>query len=131
MEITLTLQEFLISFPAFSSTDANLMLQTIDQVLIETDGYNNLSKESISKLAVKLHVAHLLELSNRLTSQYAVGGQSVKKLKTKNDEIEFNVAQGSLYDFATTSYGQRLEALLDKNSVGFTWDSFGCCGGLY
>ena len=129
MEITLTLTEFLQSFPVFATTDANLILQTIDQVLIETEGYNGLPREAVSKLAVKYHVAHILELTNRSSQPPAQGGLGVKSLKTKHDQIVFNTPNPEdIFDFGSTLYGKRLEKLLEQNTIGFTWGRDDFCG---
>ena len=127
MAITLTINEFLASFPAFQSSDPALVINMIDQVLIETGGYDGLIDEACSVQAVKLHVAHLLTLENRTTGEFTQGGQGIKRLKSKHDEIEYAIGNpNDPYDLSTTTYGKRLERFLEAKSIGFTWGSFYC-----
>ena len=122
----LTYNEFITSFSEFATVDPNKVIQTIDQVVVETCEYDNLANVPAQSLATKLHVAHYLTLCLQAENSFNKGtGQKVKKLKSKQDEIEFGFDANDPYGFKSTQYGVRLERLLESNQIGLNinW----CC----
>lgn len=108
---------FLTAFPAFSSKTTEELSLSISQAYIETDGYIGLSEDK-RDLAVSLYAAHLLKLEE-LQALRDAGKGAVKKVKSKNDEIEFAVANSaSEFELSTTSYGKRLERLIETDYCG-------------
>ena len=113
-----TVNQFLTSFPEFSTSDIGRISEYISQVEIEAcyDVFDPATQE----LAIKLHVAHLLTMYDRANSSMSQGGLAVKRLKTKHDQIDFAVGDSDAYGLSTSQYGMRLQALIDRNSVGFS-----------
>ena len=111
----MTYDDFILKFPEFEGrVSKEIVSTTIDNVLIETDGYQGLSTETQQTQAVALHVAFLLE------SQYPVNGtgNAIKRVKSFSQEIEFGVNPVDPSDFKSNQYGQRLINFLNSQYTG-------------
>lgn len=122
--MAVTINSFLTGFPEFSSTDANTIIQLIAQAEIEAC-FDNLGSIELTDLAISLYVAHFLQLQERSNSEYSQGGQIVKSLKSKHDQITWQEGSGDPFDYMNTLYGARLQRLLDANNPGLDIDW--CC----
>ena len=118
--MTVTITEFLTSFPEFLSTDGARVTEYLDQVQIEAC-YDTFLEPAVTKLAIKLHTAHILAIYGMENNGLGLPGQKVKSLKTKHDEIQYSGGDEGLYGWDRTSYGTRLQALIVRNQVGFYW----------
>lgn len=116
--MAVTINAFLRSFPEFLSGDAQRILEYLEQVEIEAC-YDTFQSQAVTDLAIKLHVAHLLAIFDQSSSDFSQGGQKVKKLKTKHDEIQFQGSEEDVFGFDKTRYGTRLLQLIERNNIGF------------
>lgn len=110
----LNLNLFLDKFPEFAELDPLKVEETLEQVKIETDGYDGLQSAYRQDHAIALHTAHCLKCYQIATS--TPGGGRVAKIKTKHDEIQYQAAL-SLYDLDSSSYGQRLQSFLSSQFI--------------
>ena len=120
--VNITINSFLTSFPEFLSSDPQRINSFIEETKC-TACFDTFVDECVTEFAMKLHVAHLLSMYDQATfsNKFAQGGQRVKKLKTKHDEIEFQADSGDdPYGWTKTQYGQRLQDLILRHSIGFT-----------
>ena len=113
-----TINDFLTSFPEFAKTDCQRVVQYLDQALIE-GCYDTFNDDAVTDLAIKLHTAHYLAVFEQSSSSFSIGGQKVRKLKTKHDEIQFQGEDSDIYGFDKTQYGTRLLRLIERHNVGF------------
>ena len=89
----------------------------IDNVILETDGYEGITVIAKQDHAVALHTAFLLE--NQYPVNAAIGGRgNIKRLKSFNEEVEFSTSVINPNDFSSNSYGQRLLTFLEGEYVG-------------
>jgi Protein of unknown function (DUF4054) len=109
----LTYSSFVGNFPEFATLSEPQVQGMISQTEIEVNEYEGLSCEpETQQLAIALHVAHSLTIQSRQTA-YGFAGP-VKRLKSRNEEIEFGGDGLSSPSLQSTSYGQRLLSLLQK-----------------
>ena len=107
--------DFILKFPEFEGrVSEDFVNATIDNVLVETNGYQGLSSESQQVQAVALHTAFLLE------AQYPANGSgnAVKRVKSFAQEVEFSVNPVDPSDFKSNQYGQRLMNFLNSQYTG-------------
>lgn len=112
--MTVTISSFLTAFPnaPFASRDPVDIINMINQVSIETSNYECLPSEGQQDLALSLHVAHNLTLES-LGSKTGSNGERVKSYKSKNDQIVYAINENDPNGFSQTTYGQRLQQMLD------------------
>ena len=123
--MAVTLDSFLEKYPSFLDLDPLLVENELASVLIETCGYIGFKTPEESDLGVELHLAHNLTAfirsgSGAVTGSQA-GGQSIKKLKSRQDEIEYHGQSGgsnNLFNLNSTYFGSRLQRLIDNNYCG-------------
>jgi hypothetical protein len=114
----MTYTEFITKFPAFESLDQSLVEQMIEQIGLEYNGFIGFP-ENVQPQALGLAVAHYLQLENNVGGVSARG--DVKRLKSRNDEVEFgsgNNSNISPNDWSLTSYGARLQRLFTNYYCG-------------
>lgn len=112
----LTVDRFLDIFAEFASVDFLKIETTIAQIVPETCGYSGIESSEVRELALSLHSAHILECYRQTASELS-NGKQVKKYKSNHDEIEYQLRAGDPYDFCTTTYGARLQQLLDSQFI--------------
>jgi len=118
--LELTLTEFLTFFPEFQPTgtapeiaekEAEITREINDTQLMVND-YKGIPNEKRQRLAVYLHVAHLLTLKDK----EALGEIAPKEeLKSRYDEVSFALGDEQKgFGLNTTTYGYKLNQILDS-----------------
>lgn len=105
----MTYEEFIAKFPAFELLDQVIVESMIEQVTLEHNSFAGLPIE-VQPQAIALASAHYLVVEQKVGGADATG--DVKRIKSRNDEIEYAKANSSPNDWALTSYGIRLQRLL-------------------
>ena len=114
----LTYTEFLAFFPEFAVLTQPQIDAGILNAEIETNTYPGESNEQRRKLMVGLYVAHLLD-NLRLTASGQPSGGVIKSISSNNDEIEYATDVVESFSLDSTSYGKRLDRMLNSYSIGF------------
>ena len=113
--MAVTIDTFLNSFPQFAS--ATFIQEEIDNVTIETNGYCGFPTVALQDHAIKLHVAHNLTTKTRRSAvdPTGVSGGAVKKLRSREDEIEYHYrTTSSGNELDSTEFGQRLLEMCER-----------------
>lgn len=101
------------------NADSSRIAALITQIQIETNSYCGLDTEAHRDYAIRLHMAHYLEIDSRTAKfKKSTGGLEVKRLKSNNDEIEIHATTGDRYSLDKTEWGTRLESFLDAQYEG-------------
>jgi hypothetical protein len=108
----LTAEEFINYFPEFEDLDEDDIQIQIDKTVLITNSYRGICHMGRRQLAVALNVAHQVTIQNRLRNGEE-GGK--KKIKSYNEEIEFNVSSEEAGSgLQSTIYGRELLELLSS-----------------
>ena len=113
----LNLDSFLDLFPELNNSDLLKTESLLNQLAIEHDGYAGLGTKA--DLALGLHTAHYLTVDGQISGVSAPGSGAgnIKRIKSNNDELEYYQISDR-YSFDKTSYGGRLQRLLDSSYLG-------------
>lgn len=133
-DIALDVATFKSLFPEFSLKDDTLLANQLNQACIAVNEYKGLKSrcgQNEQYLAIYLYLAHQMKISGLLDSDPAVTGECIggikKKVKSKNDEIEFDTSILTEIDFGSTRYGLQLQDILARCSFGAGAMKCGAC----
>lgn len=113
--MTVNYDSFIAKFPEFESLDSDIVSLLIDNTLIELDLEYIESPQK--EQAYYLAIAHYLFLSN---NEDPLLSGNIKIMETKNNKVEFAVGSVDAGSWLLSSYGQRLQRILDQNiNIGF------------
>jgi hypothetical protein len=118
--LDLTLAEFLTFFPEFQPTGTpseisereSEITKEINQTQLMVNDYNGIPDKKRRRLAVYLHVAHLLTFKDKEKSGEIAPKQ---ELKSRYDEVKFALDEDQKgFGLEATTYGYKLKQILDS-----------------
>ena len=133
-DITLDIVTFKSLFPEFSLKDDTLLTNQLNLACISTNEYKGVKSrcgQNEQYLAIYLYLAHQMKITGLLDADPAATGDCIggikKKVKSKNDEIEFDTSTMTEIDFGSTRYGIQLRDILTRCSFGAGAMKCGSC----
>lgn len=122
--MTVTVDSFYIFVDGteLGNSDPIRIENLITQLGIETNNYCGLPTEELQDNALSLHVAHYLEVERQdALTESSSKGLPLKKIESYNEKTEWQPQNGDRYSWDKTTYGERLQRLINIYRDGAIW----------